>query len=200
MINKNLCLIFFLVVPCLLFSQVDSDLNFGVKLGYNNSDMIGEDSLGEKTGYLGNEIYGAFFLEKNLSEKNSLKAEFLFSYTDDYHFIEIPLHYKHKIFKNLYAFGGPKFDFLLDSDENEPYEFNNFGFSLDLGLQYDLSSRFFVEMRYSFGFTEMLIKDYWLDINDAKRNTFRIGVGYKFQTLTKSISFCVKDRAIVGAL
>jgi hypothetical protein len=167
-----------------MHSQTAKPTYMGLKIGYNNSNMSGKDSNGEASGLLGNEFYLSLFKDTQLKEQLSLQTELLFSFTSDYHFIEIPITMKFKIYKKLDVFLGPKLDFLLDNDNdrNEApyYLFRNFGVSADFGIQYPLSDHFFAEMRYSIGFTEQLTRDVQLDINNATRNTFRIGVGYKF--------------------
>lgn len=146
--------------------------------------MIGKDADGEASGLLGNEFYVSFFKDTQLKEKLSLQTELLFSFTSDYHFIEIPITVKYNIYRKIDVFLGPRLDFLLDDDndvdEASSYLFKNFGISADFGVQYPINKRFFAEIRYSIGFTEQLTRDIQLDINNATRNTFRIGIGYRF--------------------
>jgi opacity protein-like surface antigen len=153
-----------------------------VKAGYNRSDISGTDSNGDKTGYVGGELYGGFAVEWMLNKKWYLESELLFSWTDDYHFLEIPLHVKYLLAKKWSVFLGPKLDFLVDNvaDDFDVYhKFKTLGVSLDMGVQFDIYRRFFTEARYSHGFTEQ-VTDYFLDINNGKRSTLRVGVGYRF--------------------
>jgi hypothetical protein len=155
---------------------------FGFKGGLNHSVVNGKDSIGAETGYIGTELYGGFFSDSKLGPKWNLENELLFSWTDDYHFVEIPIHLKYKFTKKWAAFAGPKMDIIVD-DDNDPfessYQFRNFGVSADLGIQFNISNRFFAEGRFSKSFTKQ-ITDHFLDINDGKRNTFRIGGGLRF--------------------
>lgn len=165
-----------------MYSQTAKPTYFGAKFGYNNSNMSGKDSNGEASGYLGNEFYVGFFTDTQVKPKFHLQTELIYSFTEDYNFVEIPITIKYNIYKKIQIFIGPKLDFLLDNDEDTSesnYIYRNFGYSVDFGAQYPISNRFFAEVRYSFGFTEQLTRDIQLDINDATRNTFRIGVGYK---------------------
>ena len=179
---KNTIIIVTLLASFLSFSQTTKKTTFGVKGGVNFSDIIGVDSNGEKTGYVGTEIYGSLFADTELSEKWNLENELLFSYTDDYHFLEIPIHLKYKFAQDWNFLFGPKLDFILDND-NDPFEsayrFKNFGISFEFGTQYSISKRVFAELRYSKGLTKQ-IDDLFLDINGGKRNTLRIGIGLKF--------------------
>jgi hypothetical protein len=155
---------------------------FGFKGGLNHSVVDGKDSLGGKTGYIGNELYSGFFADSRISQKINFENELLFSWTDDYHFIEVPLHLKYKFSEKWAAFIGPKLDFIVD-DDNDPFEsdykFRNFGVSLDLGIQFNISNRFFAEARYSRSSTEQITSKSF-DINDGRRNTYRIGGGVRF--------------------
>lgn len=155
---------------------------FGFKGGINRSVVNGIEPDGTKTGYVGIELYGSFFADTELLDKWNLENEILFSYTDDYHFIEIPLHMKYGFHKNWFALAGPKLDFIADND-NDPFEsnyrFKNFGVSGEVGIQYHFVKRFLVEMRYSKSFTRQ-IDDLALDIFEGKRNTLRFGLGIKF--------------------
>jgi hypothetical protein len=156
---------------------------FGFKGGYNRSVINGrETATNDKTGYIGDELYGAFFCETMLKEKLSFENELLVSWTNDYHFIEIPLHLKYHFTDKWAVFAGPKIDFIADNDNNpveKGYRFRNLGASGELGVQYNISPRFLLESRYSIGLVEQ-VDDLYLDINDGKRNTFRIGAGIRF--------------------
>jgi hypothetical protein len=151
---------------------------FGFKGGLNRSVINGKELNGTATGYIGLEFYAAFFAETVLNEKWKFENEILFSFTDEYHFLEIPVHLKHPLFKNIFAFAGPKLDIIIDKD-NDFYDFKNFGLSLELGLQYEITRRIISEIRYSNGLSPQ-VNDFVLDIYDGKRNTLRFGLGFKF--------------------
>ncbi|MBL7740583.1 MAG: PorT family protein [Chitinophagaceae bacterium] len=154
----------------------------GFKAGFNRSHVKGHDLSGAKTGYIGGELYAGFFFDIGLSRSWSIENELLFSWTNDYHFIEIPVHLKYAFARKWSAFGGPKLDVIVDND-NDPfesgYQFRNFGVSAELGLQHNILRRFFAEIRYARSFTKQ-VTDLFLDIYDGKRNTFRAGVGIVF--------------------
>lgn len=153
-------------------------IGFGFKAGFNRSHVKGKETDGDKTGYIGGEVYGGLFIEIMMSRQVNIGSELLFSWTDDYHFIEVPIHLKVTVARGWNIFAGPKFDFLMDPSD-DLYKFKNFGMSADLGLQYNITRRFFAEIRQSIGLTEQ-ITDIGLDINNAKRNTSRIGLGIRF--------------------
>lgn len=151
---------------------------FGIKGGINRSVVNGHELNGAKTGYIGLELYGAFFAETELNAKWKFENEVLFSYTDDYHFVELPLHVKYSLQKRLFLLAGPKLDMIINNDD-EIYDFNNFGVSIELGIQYEITQRVITEFRYSNGLIKQ-INDYALDIYDGRRNTLRLGLGFRF--------------------
>ena len=164
------------------YAQSETKTTFGFKGGYNKSIVDGREPDGTRTGYIGYELYGSFFADTQLNKNWNLENEILFSFTDDYHFIEIPVHLKYRIKEKWFILLGPKLDFIADNDNDyfeAGYRFKNFGVSGELGVQYHFTKRFFAETRYSRSFTAQ-IDDLVLDIYGGKRHTFRIGAGIKF--------------------
>lgn len=152
--------------------------SIGFKAGMNRSIINGHELNGTKTGYVGLELYLAFFADTELSTRWRFENEILYSFTDDYHFIEIPLHVKYSIFKGTFVFLGPKLDMIVSNDD-EIYDFNNFGVSIEPGIQYEITKRIISEIRYSMGLMKQ-INDFALDIYDGRRNTLRLGLGFRF--------------------
>lgn len=175
----------FLVIILTIFNtnaQNEKKTIFGFKGGYNKSIVDAKELDGTESGYIGYELYGGFFADSELNKNFNLENELLFSYTDDYHFIEIPIHLKYRIKSKWFIMLGPKLDFIVDDDNDDfeaGYKFKNLGVSGELGIQYHFSKRFFAETRYSRSFTSQ-IDDLVLDFYGGKRHTFRIGLGIKF--------------------
>ena len=158
-------------------AQVNFKSNIGFKVGLNNSNVSGFETNGAETGFVGTEAYGGFFVDTKIGKNTSLENEFLYSFTDDYHFIEFPIHIKHNIFRKFYGFYGVRLDVATTSRMG--YKFEPIGYTAEIGTQFFISKKSFIELRYSNGFTKQ-INDYQLDILDGKRNTLRFGVGVKF--------------------
>jgi hypothetical protein len=152
---------------------------FGFKGGYNHSVVNGKELNGAKTGYIGDELYGGFFSDILLNDKLNIGNDLLFSWTDSYHFIELPVHIKYKFSAKWIGFAGPKIDYIADDPLKDGYKFKKTGISGELGAQYNITNSFFAEARYARSFTGQ-ITDLLLDINHGKRNTFRAGLGIKF--------------------
>ena len=170
---------FFVSVIFTTTAQHDEKLSpFGLKTGLNRSVVNGKESDGTPTGFIGLELYVSFFIDNEIKKNWRFENEILFSFTDDYQFIEIPLRFKYQIFRKTILAAGPKLDFVLNNDD-EIYDFNNFGISAEIGMQYELTKRLLSEFRYSLGLLPQ-INDFTLDIYDGKRNTLRLGLGYRF--------------------
>jgi opacity protein-like surface antigen len=159
--------------------QYKNSTSFGIKGGLNRSVIDGVELNGTKTGYVGLEMYFGFFADTQFNSGWNFESELLYSFTDEYHFIEMPLHIKFPLFKKSVLFFGPKIDLIVT--QQNPYNLvNNPGVSIELGVQYDLTSRFIAELRYAKG-SRKQINDSKFDLYDGKRNTLRLGVGFRFQ-------------------
>lgn len=167
-------------IPSIQEPRNEPITRFGFKAGFNRSHVTGKDIYGNKTGYIGGELYAGFFAETRLNKKLRIGNEVLFSWTNDYHFVEIPIFLKYQIANNWLLFAGPKLEVLLDNDNNDnQYRFNNAGFAAESGVQLHFGKRFLAEIRHSRAFIRQ-IDDLVLDINGGKRNTTRIGLGVTF--------------------
>ena len=126
----------------LIFSQ-NYPSRYGMKGGWNYSNIDAVDNLGEKSGYISgiiDEVYVSMFLEKQISQKSYLQSGLLFSYTESVNFIELPLFYKYNFYKNFSFLIGPKIEYIPDKQYNNFYYFKNrFGLSANLGIDYSLS-------------------------------------------------------------
>lgn len=176
---KVFSILLFLTLVTLSVTAQDKKLTpFGLKGGLNRSVINGKELDGTATGFIGLELYISFFIDNELNQKWRFENEILFSFTDDYHFLEIPLRLKYKIHKKIFITAGPKLDFVLNNDD-EIYDFNNFGVSVEIGMQYEITKRIISEFRYSLGLLPQ-INDFALEMYDGKRNTIRLGLGYRF--------------------
>ena len=170
---------FFLSVTA-VYSQSAKKMAWGAKIGLNRSMISGEQTSNGKIGYVGTELYTGVFMSRVLRPRSMVAGEVIFSYTDDYHFVELPLHFKYTLRDNWHLFAGPKIDFLIDAFFEEYWEdFKAFGVSGDFGLQYLLNRKLFLEARYSRGLSKQ-INHFVFDILNGKRNTLRLGIGIHF--------------------
>ncbi|SIT08795.1 Outer membrane protein beta-barrel domain-containing protein [Chryseobacterium piscicola] len=180
-IEKKLLNALFLLLSIFAFSQ-DYHLKFGVKAGWNYSNVNAIDDKGEPSGYLSNggELYGGIVLEKQISEKAYIQSGFIASYTDAITFIELPVLYKYNFYKNFSVIAGPKINYIPDDETSQPYNFKRrFGISVDLGIDFKISNHFTAEGIFSKGLTEQY-DDLILTYYDARRDVYRLGIIYYF--------------------
>lgn len=173
-----------LVTSLNLLGQINAQTNkkshFGIKGGLNHTVINGFETNGTKTGFTGTSVYGAFFVETQIGSTTFLVNELLFSWTNDWHFIEIPIHIKQMLNTRWSVFLGPKLDFAADKfDKTKADKSDLCGVSVEAGTQFNFSKRIFAEGRYSIGLSKQF-KDESFDINDGKRNNLRFGFGFRF--------------------
>jgi hypothetical protein len=153
------------------FSQHPFETIYGVKFGLNHNNLTGKDEQNNNSGYVSTDVYASVFGEMKLSENYRLEYELLFSYLYENNFLEIPFRFKRNLSHKFSAALGPKVEFNIN-----PWEGNNaMILSIDGGIQYGLSKRFFAEARYSYCLYNIYLEDIF-----GKRNTLRFGIGYRF--------------------
>ncbi len=163
-----------------LSAQKDKKNWYGIKGGINHTDINGFETNGTRTGFTGTSIYGALFNETHIGHTTFLVTELLFSWTNDWHFIEVPFQIKKMLNDKLGIFAGPKLDFAADKfDKQKANKSGLCGVSAETGVQFNFTSRIFVEGRYSIGLSKQF-RDEAFDINDGKRNNIRFGAGFRF--------------------
>lgn len=182
-IEKLFLNVLFLLSPFLCFSQgQDHPLKFGIKAGWNYSNINAIDNAGNPSGYLSTEgeLYGGLALEKQITQKSYIQSGLIVSYSYVITFVEVPLFYKYNIYKRFSVIGGPKLEYIPDEQYNHSIYFTRrLGISATLGLNYKISKKFDAETYYS----KQLVKQYndnILTFYDAKRDVFRIGISYFF--------------------
>ncbi len=163
-----------------LYAQAENKTRFGLKGGLNHTVINGIETDGDKTGFIGSSIYGAFFTDFRIGATTFFNTELLFSWTNDWHFIEIPLHLQQMINPRLGMFIGPKFGFSANKiDKQKEDKSGVLGLSVETGAQYNFSRRLFAEGRYSIGLSRQF-RDELFDINEGRRNNLRFGIGFRF--------------------
>lgn len=171
--------IFFFTIN-LVKSQNTRNWKFGVKGGLNQSVINAKDSNGEKSGYIGTEIYGGFVAEYQIKEKHFFQTSGLISYTDHITFIELPIYYKYNIWNEISVFGGGKISYIPDNYDFWFYYYRKrLGYFADIGADYKIFKNFYVEALFSKAFTKQ-IDDNALEYYDGKRNVYRLGLVYFF--------------------
>lgn len=175
--------------------------NFGVKGGVNFSTVTGDyfESPESRTGFnLG------VLAEIPVADRFSIQPEVLYSaqgYTIDSRdqanvldvddnveyqldYVQVPVLAKIYLIEGLSLQAGPSFNFLvneeidfepLDNDGELPRDnAQDFEFGVAGGLEYKINNGFFIQGRYTYGFTDTF------EDTEANNSTFQVGIGYMF--------------------
>ncbi len=121
-------------------------------------------------------FFGEFSLTGNIefAPEIQFSAEGIKEQSLRINYIQIPLFFKYKI-KNDFAFGlGPQ---LGVKNNNLQDELEDLAFSILGGIEYMFYDDFFIDLRYSYGFTNVF--DDFTGAPEAKNSNLQIGVGIK---------------------
>lgn len=163
-----------------LFAQKEKKSWFGIKGGFNHTVINGVETDGDKIGFVGSTLYGGLFTENPIGATTSMMNELIFSWVNNWHFIEATIHIKQMLNNRTAVFLGPKLDFAADKFDRQKQSTSGFvGVSLEPGVQYFITKKIVAEGRYSIGITRQFKDQSW-DINDGRRNNLRFGIGYRF--------------------
>ncbi|QWX84638.1 PorT family protein [Cellulophaga sp. HaHaR_3_176] len=194
--KKQVALIAFLFAGYFVSAQAWSEkVQLGVKGGVNFSSVTGDgfESPDSRTSF-----YAGLLLEAPLSENLSIQPEVFYSgqgfdLSDDPNqgnsefqvgYIQVPILLKAYLFDGFNIQAGPQFGFKV----NEEIDFDpsnnggdidsdvvrDFDLGLTAGLEYKFAEKFFVQGRYTYGFSQ-LIED-----TDVHNSVISAGVGYMF--------------------
>ena len=158
---------------------------FGVKGGYLAGALGSVDDF--RSG-----IYLGLFAETRFNTRWSLNYEILVAGRfkgKEIPDFEIPIHIKYHITNRWSVFAGPKLD--VSSVKRFPLstvDRNAIGVSFEIGAQYNINKHFFIEGRYSQGFTDQYGDFRFpncsggipVEVGTLDPKTFRLGIGYRF--------------------
>lgn len=187
--KKSILIIAILFIGATSFAQNSNNVQLGVRGGANFATVAGDDydSPDSRTSF-----YLGLLAEAPLSDHVSLQPEVYYSgqgfdvdnaqFKVDY--IQVPLLLKFYIADGLNIQAGPQFGFKVneefDFDPNEDSgsfdtdSVNDFDFQGAAGVEYKFPSGFFIQGRYSYGFSEM-VEDV-----DVHNSVFSAGLGFMF--------------------
>jgi len=172
--------IFFLFVLSLQAQEDNSFIKnktrFGVKGGFNYNYLYSPES----ENLSGSDVYIGFFSETRFSKKWSFQSELIYSTSSSHRFIEIPLLLKYHVNKKWSFFTGPSLSFPITDRNVEGRAVEPLGLSVVLGTQYNFTKNFFIEGIVNLALTNQINATHNNPSSSFFRNTFRIGIGYKF--------------------
>ncbi|EDP70082.1 hypothetical protein FBALC1_11132 [Flavobacteriales bacterium ALC-1] len=163
-------------------TSTSSNTTFGVKAGFNSfiarASADGASASANASGF-----YFGVFADIEVADKFNIQPELQYISISEGggsgNVLAIPIMGKYKVADKFSLLAGPQFDLILDDSEG----LKKLGLGLGLGMAYDISDDFFLDMRYSFGLSNRLDDNDEefgdIDVN-VKFNYFQVGLGYKF--------------------
>ncbi len=185
---KKLLLVLAIVITGLSDSMYAQDVDFGVKVGLNLANVVGDDE--DRNSLLSFHIGG--LAEITFSDKFSLQPELLYSrqgfeakeaeakFKLDY--LAIPIMAKYYLGEKFSVEIGPQASFLIndkvvfdDSDiPDADTDASSFDLGLNLGIGLNLNSNLLAQIRYSYGITTVA------ENPDVNNSVLQVSLGYKF--------------------
>jgi opacity protein-like surface antigen len=142
-----------------------SGLSFDQEVDFENDERVG--------------VYFGGFVDFAISKKFSVMTEANFSsegakdepYQLD--FIQIPVQLRYNISDEIKIGAGPQFSFVTWDNQNV---FAQYVFSVVGGIELMFTDMFFVDLRYTYGITNVLEEP---NDNEAQHSGFQLGIGIK---------------------
>ncbi|NRB60914.1 MAG: PorT family protein [Winogradskyella sp.] len=173
---KKLLLILFISATALSFSQ---EIKYGIRGSLNVSNLDFDPDANFENKHR-NGFAFAGFVDFGLSETVALRTELQWSAEGgkeqelraDY--IQLPIMLRLNVSERLSLGAGPQLNLKTWKDNDG---FSTFTFSGVLGAEYMITSDLFIDVRYSYGFSNILDKD--LTDVEAKNHVMQFGFGIK---------------------
>lgn len=164
-------------------SSSSTDVSFGAKAGYNSfiarASANGASASASEDGF-----YFGVFADINVSEKFNIQPELQYVIVtadgENGDLLVVPVLGKYKVSEEFSLLAGPQLDYILDEGSEG---IKRLGVGLALGLSYDISDNFLLDMRYSFGLSDRLEnaeEDFGTSDVKVKVNYLQFGIGYRF--------------------
>lgn len=181
----------FLIPLALIFTTLSySQVNFGIKTGFNISNAVYNISNASPEGRIG--FYVGTLVDFQLSEKFHVQPELLYSSEGikdgSVDFLNLPVIIKWYFFDGIHLHAGPQVGMVIDA-EGGTAGLNDYSLSGVGGLGYEVpNSGFMITARFTHGITSMIDQDFAIDSGmgynisgiKAWSRAFQFGIGYKF--------------------
>ena len=163
-------------------SNAKSDIVFGVKGGYANTNFGGDfDTKAASNFYIGG------LVDFHITEKFHVQPELLYSMEgsnedeSNLDFIRIPVMAKFFLGEGFNLQAGPELAFVAGGGAIKD-SLKSMDFGLGFGAGYELSSGLMFDARYNLGLSDLNDFPSGSGLEDAKitTNSFQIGLGYRF--------------------
>lgn len=187
------------IVIFFLFSTITvaQEFSFGPKVGYNNAKLEGENfrDFHKKNSINGYHI-GLFaelrfnkiaiqpevFYSSKGGQWTTTSSEQLVEHDFNLNYIDVPLIFKYYLTNGIAIEAGPQAGFLTDSGMKfsdlspESPKFNDFDFSVNIGISINLPFHLMLSVRYNAGLTEVIDHQ---DV-DWKNRVMKLSMAYRF--------------------
>jgi opacity protein-like surface antigen len=146
---------------------------FGITGGFNQNFQTSSPYS-----FDGLNMYVGFFAEKKISNRFGLQLEILHTIQQGsgYNTLEFPFLVKYKLNNKFSLYSGIQLNlFYQDVYSEDIYSNKPNDFAINLGITYDLSSKWYIDARFIYNTNNEKQLD-----KIVRNHTFRIGVGYRF--------------------
>ncbi len=174
--KKIVFIALFVTLSIQVFAQKGT---YGVRAGYNISNLDFKETPNFENKHR-NSFYIGFFGDFRINNKVSIVPELQFSpegakeETLHLDYIQAPILFKFKLHETLRFGIGPQVSLKSHKKDDNV---KNFAYSGVAGLEYKLNQMFFVDLRYTYGISNIFDDDLTIE---AKNSNVQIGVGYQF--------------------
>ncbi|MCC1485609.1 porin family protein [Winogradskyella immobilis] len=161
------------------FSQSTKDVKYGIRAGYNISNLDFDPEAPIENRHRNGFAFG-FFAEVPLSEVTSINTELQWSAEGGKsrdiraNYFNLPIQLRFALSENLSIGAGPQVSLKTWEDNDS---FSTFAFSGVAGVEYVFTNDLFIDLRYSYGLTNIL--DDEASPLEATNFNFQIGIGIK---------------------
>ncbi|MBP0902306.1 porin family protein [Mariniflexile gromovii] len=161
------------------FHGFSQDVKYGVRGGYNISNLDFEDTPVMANKHR-NSMYIGFFGDIRFTKTVSLVPELQFSaegarievWQLDY--IQAPILFKFRLSEKFRLAAGPQVGLKIFKENDD---MRNFAYSGVAGIDYKLTHMLFADIRYTYGFVNVFDENLAIS---AKNSNIQLGIGYKF--------------------
>ena len=154
----------------------DSDMKFGVKAGYANTNFTGDANTTAASNF-----YIGGLVDFTISEKFHVQPELLYSMEGadedetNLSFLRIPIMAKYYVAEGFNIQAGPELAFVAGGGLIKD-SLKSLDYGLGLGAGYELPSGLMFDARYNLGLANLYDGSGF----DVKTTSFQIGLGYRF--------------------
>lgn len=158
-------------------SKSASEVVFGVKAGYSNTNFGGDAETDAASNF-----YVGGLVDFHITEKFHIQPELLYSMEGadneetGLDFLRIPIMGKFFVGEGFNIQAGPQFGFVVGGDAIKD-GLKSFDYGLAFGAAYELSSGLFFDARYNLGLADL--NDTPIDAK-INANSLNVGLGYRF--------------------